>query len=111
VVGAYVLAGELAAAAGDHPTAFARYESEMRPFVEKNQALAPKNVRGMVPRTRSQVWFQTQMIRMLPYLPWKNFIIGPVLRAIHEAANAITLKDYPVPHDSHSYAGLKAAAR
>jgi 2-polyprenyl-6-methoxyphenol hydroxylase-like FAD-dependent oxidoreductase len=40
VVGAYVLAGELKAAGGDHRTAFAAYHREMRDFVAKNQAIA-----------------------------------------------------------------------
>jgi hypothetical protein len=39
LIGAYVLAGELAAASGDHPRAFAEFENLMRPFVEANQAL------------------------------------------------------------------------
>ncbi|MFI0259998.1 FAD-dependent oxidoreductase [Streptomyces sp. NPDC017056] len=37
VVGAYVLAGELAAAGGDHARAFARYEDRLRPFVTRCQ--------------------------------------------------------------------------
>ncbi|WP_030669645.1 FAD-dependent monooxygenase [Streptomyces rimosus] len=37
VVGAYVLAGELAAAGGDHVRAFARYEEQLRPFVTQCQ--------------------------------------------------------------------------
>ncbi|WP_331453138.1 FAD-dependent monooxygenase [Streptomyces sp. SS162] len=40
LVGAYVLAGELAKAGVDHSAAFARYEGRMRPFVAANQALA-----------------------------------------------------------------------
>lgn len=40
LVGAHVLAEELARSRGDHTTAFARYETRMRPFVEVNQALA-----------------------------------------------------------------------
>ena len=94
LVGAYVLAGELAAADGDYGAAFARYEAEMREFVEQNQALAPANVKGMVLRTPSQIWFQTQVLRMLPYMPWRNAIIGRVTQAIHKAATAITLKAY-----------------
>ena len=93
LVGAYVLAGELAAA-DDHRLAFTRYESEMRTFVEQNQKLAPGNLKGMVLQSRFQIWFQTQMIRMLPYLPGKERIIGRVAEAIHGAATAITLKDY-----------------
>jgi 2-polyprenyl-6-methoxyphenol hydroxylase-like FAD-dependent oxidoreductase len=41
LVGAYVLADELGRA--DHRTAFARYETRMRPFVAANQALASEN--------------------------------------------------------------------
>jgi 2-polyprenyl-6-methoxyphenol hydroxylase-like FAD-dependent oxidoreductase len=39
LVGAYVLAEELARARGDHVTAFARYDARMRPYVDMNQAL------------------------------------------------------------------------
>jgi 2-polyprenyl-6-methoxyphenol hydroxylase-like FAD-dependent oxidoreductase len=94
LVGAYVLAGELAAAGGDHRAAFAGYERAMRGFVEQNQRLGPENLKGMVARTRAQVWFQTRMIRMLPYLPWRNLIVDRVAGAIHRAATAITLEDY-----------------
>ncbi len=67
---------------------------EMRTFVEQNQKLAPGNLKGMVLQSKSQIWFQTQMIRILPYLPGKERIIGRVTEAIHTAATAITLKDY-----------------
>jgi 2-polyprenyl-6-methoxyphenol hydroxylase-like FAD-dependent oxidoreductase len=40
IVGAYVLAQELGRAFGDHRAAFSAYEARMRPFVERNQALA-----------------------------------------------------------------------
>lgn len=43
MVGAYVLAGELARAAGDHAAAFAAYHARMRGFVEANQHLALVN--------------------------------------------------------------------
>ncbi|MFF2925436.1 FAD-dependent oxidoreductase [Streptomyces celluloflavus] len=37
IVGAYVLAGELATAGGDHRAAFARYERRLRPYVTRCQ--------------------------------------------------------------------------
>jgi 2-polyprenyl-6-methoxyphenol hydroxylase-like FAD-dependent oxidoreductase len=40
IVGAYVLAWELARSPHDHAAAFAGYECRMRPFVEINQAIA-----------------------------------------------------------------------
>ncbi|MEU6038812.1 FAD-dependent monooxygenase [Actinomadura sp. NPDC047616] len=45
MVGAYVLAGELKAAGGDHHAAFAAYESELRGYVTANQELALTNKR------------------------------------------------------------------
>ncbi len=43
MAGAYVLAGELKAAAGDHRRAFAAYEEELREYVEWSQRLALTN--------------------------------------------------------------------
>jgi 2-polyprenyl-6-methoxyphenol hydroxylase-like FAD-dependent oxidoreductase len=40
IIGAYVLAQELARTPDDHSGAFERYEARMRPFVDKNQAIA-----------------------------------------------------------------------
>jgi 2-polyprenyl-6-methoxyphenol hydroxylase-like FAD-dependent oxidoreductase len=90
LVGAYVLAGELAAAAGDHHAAFGRYEAELRDFVTKGQRLAKSNAPGLVPRSHSQIWMRNKLVQMLPYLPWKRLIAG----GVHKASNAITLKDY-----------------
>ncbi|MCQ4045563.1 FAD-dependent monooxygenase [Streptantibioticus rubrisoli] len=44
LIGAYVLAGELKAAGGDHVAAFAAYEKELRGFIERNQDIALANV-------------------------------------------------------------------
>ncbi|WP_280499813.1 FAD-dependent monooxygenase [Nocardia cyriacigeorgica] len=46
LVGAYVLAGELAAAGWDPEIGFARYEARMRSFVEANQEIARLNARS-----------------------------------------------------------------
>ncbi|MET7936372.1 FAD-dependent monooxygenase [Streptomyces sp. NPDC005322] len=47
LAGAYVLAGELKAADGDHTTAFAAYERELRDYVTANQELALANKERM----------------------------------------------------------------
>ncbi|MFE2553752.1 FAD-dependent monooxygenase [Streptomyces sp. NPDC059355] len=39
LIGAYLLAGELAARGGDHTAAFAAYEEQMRPYVAEHQVL------------------------------------------------------------------------
>ncbi|MET9494192.1 FAD-dependent monooxygenase [Streptomyces sp. NPDC006552] len=46
LVGAYLLAGELAAAAWDPATGFARYEARMRSYVEANQEIGRLNARS-----------------------------------------------------------------
>lgn len=90
VVGAYVLAGELQAAGGDHRTAFARYEQQMRGYVQQCQKMADGASTFFVPSTNLMIWVRNQMYRMLPYLPWRGLIANMPLKA----ANAITLQDY-----------------
>lgn len=94
LVGAYILAGELAKAQGDYQTAFARYESEMRGYVQANQQFAVKGVKEFAPQTRMQHWFRNLMLRTLPYMPWKNFIAKKIMEDLQRATNAITLKNY-----------------
>jgi 2-polyprenyl-6-methoxyphenol hydroxylase-like FAD-dependent oxidoreductase len=93
LVGAYVLAGELAAAAGDYATAFAGYEARLRDYVTRGQRLAKGNAIGLIPRSRWQMRMRNQFIRMLPYLPWKGLVAG----GVQKAANAIALRDYLAP--------------
>ncbi|AEK39464.1 FAD-dependent monooxygenase [Amycolatopsis mediterranei] len=92
IVGAYVLAGELAAAGGDHATAFDAYSREMRGFVDACQKLAEGNGKWFVPPTRGWLKFRNLNYRLLPYLPWRKLIEELPLKA----GNAITLKPYPV---------------
>jgi 2-polyprenyl-6-methoxyphenol hydroxylase-like FAD-dependent oxidoreductase len=90
VVGAYVLAGELAEADGDFALAFDRYEALMRDFVKKCQGIAAGGTDWFVPRTRFRLWLSNQMWKVLPYTPWKNMMIEVPLRI----GNSIQLKDY-----------------
>jgi 2-polyprenyl-6-methoxyphenol hydroxylase-like FAD-dependent oxidoreductase len=90
IVGAYVLAGELAAAGGDHPSAFRAYQDEMRDFVDACQKLAEGNGKWFVPPTRAWLRMRNLNYRLLPYLPWRKLIEELPLKA----GNAITLKPY-----------------
>src|SRR6185295_19174045 len=86
LIGAYVLAGELAAASGDHRTAFAEYDRLLRPFVVANQGLGIESAA-----------FMTQDPATAPAELSANEIesvIDGSTRRIAEAANAIALKDY-----------------
>ncbi|MEW1841565.1 FAD-dependent monooxygenase [Nonomuraea angiospora] len=94
LVGAYVLAGELKAAGGDHRVAFARYQEEMRGYVEVNLSLGESNAKQMVAGSARQIRTQTTMMRMVSHLPWKDLALRPILKPLNAAANAITLKDY-----------------
>jgi 2-polyprenyl-6-methoxyphenol hydroxylase-like FAD-dependent oxidoreductase len=90
VVGAYILAGELAQAGGDYALAFERYESQMRSFVDQCQKIADGGTDWFVPRTPLRLWLSNQMWKILPYTPWKNLMIEVPLKI----ANSIHLNDY-----------------
>jgi 2-polyprenyl-6-methoxyphenol hydroxylase-like FAD-dependent oxidoreductase len=95
LIGAHVLAGELAAASGDHLRAFAEFESVMRPFVEANQALGLKSAKLMRSRERKSVvgWLLKQLMRIMPGR-MTEWIIKRSTERITRAANALRLKDY-----------------
>ena len=95
IIGAHVLAGELAAASGDCLRAFAEYENAMRPFVEANQALGLKSSKRMLSGENKSVsgWLLKQFMRILPG-PVLEWIINRSTDRITRAANAISLKDY-----------------
>jgi 2-polyprenyl-6-methoxyphenol hydroxylase-like FAD-dependent oxidoreductase len=69
VVGAYVLAGELRAAGGDHTRAFAGYERAMGELVRRSRSIGPTVMKTLIPATPRQVWMTTQALRLLPRLP------------------------------------------
>src|SRR5262249_49704354 len=89
-----VLAAELAAASGDHRTAFPRYEDRMRHYVRANQKIAESGAPLLVPRTRAQLWLRNGMTRALPHIP-KLRVFN---RKLERAATAITLPDIPLLH-------------
>ena len=91
LVGAYVLAGELAAASGEHGRAFPAFEAAMRPYVEKNVAFGKKMAGDMVPGGRFKIAFRNYGMRTLKYHPRKEQVINKILAPMHEAANAITI--------------------
>ncbi|RCG24822.1 FAD-dependent oxidoreductase [Streptomyces diacarni] len=85
LVGAYVLAGELAAQT-DHSTAFTAYEERTRAFVELNQALATTGGAYVLPGTAEELARRNHALRDPARLPddqggWA-------------ATTALTLPDY-----------------
>ncbi|GAB1510622.1 FAD-dependent monooxygenase [Actinophytocola sp. KF-1] len=69
VLGAYVLAGELAAADGDHERAFAAYERELADIVLRSRAFALGAAKSLIPSSRLGVWGLTQGARLISALP------------------------------------------
>jgi 2-polyprenyl-6-methoxyphenol hydroxylase-like FAD-dependent oxidoreductase len=69
VVGAYVLAGELAGATGDHQRAFPAYEEEMGDYVRRSRRFAVGVARWLIPTSGAQVWAIFQAARLLSHLP------------------------------------------
>jgi 2-polyprenyl-6-methoxyphenol hydroxylase-like FAD-dependent oxidoreductase len=62
---AYVLAGELADAAGDHERAFARYERRLRDFLDVKQRAAPKLASFFAPPSRWALFAQNLVTKLL----------------------------------------------
>jgi 2-polyprenyl-6-methoxyphenol hydroxylase-like FAD-dependent oxidoreductase len=97
LVGAYILAGELADASNAATErdavqgAFERYERRMRPYVEQGQELPPGGVSGYAPMSALRIgigwasmrWFQRWPMRLL-------------MERIFSKADAIDLPDYKI---------------
>jgi 2-polyprenyl-6-methoxyphenol hydroxylase-like FAD-dependent oxidoreductase len=89
LVGAYVLAGELARSGGVHHAAFARYESVMRGYVKHCQELPPFGLEGMLPRTRQAIWMRNLSMQMMTRWPVRDWVAG-----LFHKADSIALEDY-----------------
>ncbi|MCX5200558.1 FAD-dependent monooxygenase [Streptomyces sp. NBC_00237] len=94
LIGAYTLAGELAAADGDFARAFAAYESHLRPGVEHTQTFARKFVGEMTMDRKWKIQLRLLMVRMLPKMPWKGFIAKKIAEDVQKMAHAVPLKEY-----------------
>lgn len=75
---AYVLAGELARAGGDHRRAFDAYEKRLRPFIEGKQASAAKFIWFFATRTRFGLWFRNVAMRTMNFGPLATLFAGSV---------------------------------
>ncbi|WP_030410225.1 hypothetical protein [Streptomyces sp. NRRL S-1448] len=69
VVGAYVLAGELARADGDHKLAFPAYERAMAEHVRGSRTAAPGAAKTLIPTSRLGVRGLAQGARLISALP------------------------------------------
>jgi 2-polyprenyl-6-methoxyphenol hydroxylase-like FAD-dependent oxidoreductase len=88
---AYVLAGELAKAKGDHEEAFGKYEEVLRNFIGSKQRGAERFALAFAPKTQWGLFFRNQVIRMLtiPGLPRLTFA--------RDITDTLVLPDYRWP--------------
>jgi 2-polyprenyl-6-methoxyphenol hydroxylase-like FAD-dependent oxidoreductase len=86
LVGAYLLAGELAAAGWDPAAGFAAYEARMRPFVEANQEIGRLHVASRAPRPDAE--------------PAPEPDMEAFMAVVERAINGVDLPDYAGVPDS-----------
>ncbi|WIM95061.1 FAD-dependent monooxygenase [Actinoplanes oblitus] len=88
LVGAYVLAGELAAH-GDPEAAFAAYQNEMADYVAAGLELPPGGAAGFAPHSRLLIRARATSMSMMTRWPMRQLLAKQFGKA-----EAITLKDY-----------------
>ncbi|OXM47951.1 FAD-dependent monooxygenase [Amycolatopsis alba] len=88
IVAAYVIAGELAAANGDHEVAFRRYDEKFRGYakVARSANAGP----FLAPPTKLRIKLRNQMFR-------RPLMLRLMLWVTDKFATDIALDDYPVP--------------
>jgi 2-polyprenyl-6-methoxyphenol hydroxylase-like FAD-dependent oxidoreductase len=90
LVGAYILAGEIATKR-DYGSAFAAYEKRVRPFVEMNQALVEEGQHIMIPNTQEDLDARNAMLREMADEPVREAVRKEGSRHVH---SALSLPDY-----------------
>jgi 2-polyprenyl-6-methoxyphenol hydroxylase-like FAD-dependent oxidoreductase len=89
LVGAHVLAGELAAAGGEHGPAFRAYDRVMRPYVARAQQLPPGGAAGFAPSGAFAIRMRDLSMRSMNRWPMRR-----ILAAQFAKAGDIALPDY-----------------
>lgn len=88
MAGAYILAGELARADGDHRIAFKAYEGRLQAFIRAKQASARKFARSFAPRTRSGLVLRDAVLRLMAIPLVARWMVRRTI------ADDLTLPDY-----------------
>jgi 2-polyprenyl-6-methoxyphenol hydroxylase-like FAD-dependent oxidoreductase len=102
VVGAYVLAGELAAHGGDHTRAFPAYEKELGEYVRRSRTFAINAARKLVPGSPFEVWALIRAVRLINHVP-----VALTRAVVKAGSKGVRLHDSIMIKD---YAGLKSDA-
>ncbi len=89
LVGAYVLAGELAAD-GDHVRAFAAYQRRMQAYVHQRMELPPGGIKMAMPMTAAGIRYRDTMTRLMT----SKLLVGAMGKLMVGKPDAIELPDY-----------------
>ncbi|MEV0369251.1 FAD-dependent monooxygenase [Streptomyces sp. NPDC050636] len=88
IIGAYVLAGELAAAGNDHHQAFARYEQLLRPYITQCQEGGRGTGEFLAPATQEAINARNAALN-------DPAAVATMLEQGQDISADITLEDYP----------------
>jgi 2-polyprenyl-6-methoxyphenol hydroxylase-like FAD-dependent oxidoreductase len=102
---AYVLAGELHRANGNHIQAFKNYEQRLQPFLKEKQKAALQSLPFFVPKSRMQMRFVNLIMRItaVPFLA--KAILGKLLH------DNISLPEYEASPDTNNPSKVKAGMK
>jgi 2-polyprenyl-6-methoxyphenol hydroxylase-like FAD-dependent oxidoreductase len=90
LVGAYVLAGELARSDGDHERAFTAYQERMQAYVEQRMELPPGGIKLAMPLTKTGIRLRDASTRLMMSRPFR----GLIAKAAIGRPDAIDLDPY-----------------
>lgn len=99
LVGAYVLAGELATASpDDYAAAFGRYQDQLLEAVKRAQKFASDGQMTLLPKSRYRMRMVQRVMRLMEHWPFSKLMIG----GTEKTANAVTLKNYTARQNAAS---------
>lgn len=91
MISAYVLAGELATAGGNHDAAFSNYEARLRSYIHAKQHGAERFASVFAPRTAGGLWFRNQVMRAFAIPGLARLVVG------RDIVDALQLPEYRWP--------------
>ncbi|MEU0371895.1 FAD-dependent monooxygenase [Streptomyces sp. NPDC006283] len=89
MVAAYVLAGELAQARGEHRTAFTRYESRLRKYAKGCQTGGDRTGKFLAPGTATGIRLRNALLS-------RPLFLNGMLRLGEKVSSTVALPEYPV---------------
>ncbi|HEU0273452.1 MAG TPA: hypothetical protein VFQ83_02870, partial [Candidatus Udaeobacter sp.] len=75
LAGAYLLAGELERAAGDHVVAYRAYEQRFRGFIERKQQSAAEFASSFTPKTRLGLFVRDLVLKLTAFSPVNDWLM------------------------------------